>query len=130
MSGAVSGVLIDTSVWVAHFRQHNGALTALLAADQALMHPMVLGELACGTPPARAQTLPDLGLLRTTQQASLREVIAFVDREQLYGLGCGLVDMSLLASTLLTPGASLWTLDKRLAELAARFKVAHQAPLH
>lgn len=130
MSGAVSGVLIDTSVWVAHFRQHNAALTALLAADQALMHPMVLGELACGTPPAREQTLSDLGLLQTTQQASLREVIAFVDREQLYGLGCGLVDMSLLASTLLTPGASLWTLDKRLAELATRFKVAHQAPLH
>jgi hypothetical protein len=60
----------------------------------------------------------------------LGEVIAFVDREQLFGLGCGLVDMSLLASTLLTPGAVLWTLDKRLAELAARYRVAHQAPMH
>lgn len=130
MSGAVSGVLVDTSVWVTHFRQRNAALVALLTADQALIHPMVLGELACGTPPERKRTLSDLGLLQPTQQASLREVIAFVDREQLYGLGCGLVDMSLLASTLLTPGATLWTLDKRLAELAARFKVAHQAPLH
>jgi hypothetical protein len=74
--------------------------------------------------------LSDLGLLQPTQQASLREVIAFVDREQLHGLGCGLVDISLLASALLTPGATLWTLDKRLAKLAARFKVAHQAPLH
>lgn len=126
----MSGVLIDTSVWVAHFRQRNTALTALLAADQALMHPMVLGELACGTPPERTRTLSDLSLLQATQQASLREVIAFVDREQLYGLGCGLVDMSLLASTLLTPGATLWTLDKSLAELATRFKIAHQAPLH
>ncbi|MDE2595218.1 MAG: VapC toxin family PIN domain ribonuclease [Burkholderiales bacterium] len=126
----MSGVLIDTSVWVAHFRQRNASLVALLATDQALMHPMVLGELACGTPPERTRTLSDLGLLQVTQQASLREVIAFVDGEQLYGLGCGLVDMSLLASTLLTPGATLWTLDKRLAELATRFKVAHQAPLH
>ena len=126
----MSGVLVDTSVWVAHFRQRNAALVALLTADQALIHPMVLGELACGTPPERKRTLSDLGLLQPTQQASLREVIAFVDREQLYGLGCGLVDMSLLASTLLTPGATLWTLDKRLAELAARFKVAHQAPRH
>jgi len=126
----VSGVLVDTSVWVAHFRQRNAALVTLLAADQALMHPMVLGEMACGTPPERARTLSDLSLLQATQQASLREVMAFVDREQLYGLGCGLVDMNLLASTLLTPGATLWTLDKRLAELAARFKVEHCPPLH
>lgn len=126
----MSGVLVDTSVWVAHFRQRNAALVALLAADQALIHPMVLGELACGTPPERTRTLSDLGLLQATQQASLREVIAFVDREQLYGLGCGLVDMSLLASTLLTPGATLWTLDKRLAEMATRYKVAHCPPLH
>jgi len=126
----MSGVLIDTSVWVAHFRQRNKALVALLAADQALIHPMVLGELACGTPPERTRTLSDLGLLQNTQQASLREVIAFVDREQLYGLGCGLVDMTLLASTLLTPGATLWTLDQRLAELAARYKVAHCPQLH
>ncbi|MBC7700543.1 PIN domain-containing protein [Aquabacterium sp.] len=130
MSSAVSGVLVDTSVWVAHFRQRNTVLVSLLAADQALMHPMVLGEMACGTPPERARTLSDLSLLQATQQANLREVMAFVDREQLYGLGCGLVDMSLLASTLLTPGALLWTLDKRLAELAARFKVAHCPPLH
>lgn len=126
----MSGVLIDTSVWVAHFRQRNTELIALLATDQALMHPMVLGELACGTPPERTRTLADLGMLQATQQASLREVMAFVDRDQLYGLGCGLVDMSLLASTLLTPGATLWTLDKRLADLAARYKVAHQAALH
>jgi predicted nucleic acid-binding protein len=126
----MSGILVDTSVWVAHFRQRNVALVAILAADQALIHPMVLGELACGTSPERTRTLSDLGLLQPTQQASLREVMAFVDREQLYGLGCGLVDMSLLASTLLTQGASIWTLDKRLAELAARYGVAHCPSLH
>lgn len=126
----MSGVLIDTSVWVAHFRQRNASLVALLGTDQAMIHPMVLGELACATPPERERTLSDLGLLQAAQQASLREVMAFVDREKLYGLGCGLVDLTLLASTLLTTGATLWTLDKRLAELATRFNVAHQAPLH
>jgi len=50
--------------------------------------------------------------------------MAFIEREKHYGLGCGLVDLSLLASTLMTPGARLWTLDKRLAELAARFNSA------
>lgn len=125
------GVLIDTSVWVEHFRQRNGALMDLLAADLALMHPMVLAELACGTPPApRAQTLRDLGLLAQTQQASVREVMDFIEREKLYGLGCGAVDVFLLASTLMTPGAELWTLDKRLAALSERFGVGHRPAVH
>lgn len=124
-------VLVDTSVWVAHFREHNAALVELMEADRVLSHPMVLLELACGTPPApRARTLAALGRLRQAQHSSAAEVMAFVEREKLYGLGCGLVDMTLLASTLITPGASLWTLDRRLAELAVRFGVAHTTPMH
>ena len=127
----MTGVLIDTSVWVEHFRQCNDAVKDLLELDMALSHPMVRLELACGTPPApRAQTLHDLGLLQQTQQASLQEVMDFIEREKLYGLGCGLVDMVLLASTMITPGAQLWTLDKRLAALAERFGVMHQPALH
>lgn len=124
-------VLIDTSVWIDHFRQRSEALVTLLSMDLALTHPMVVAELACGTPPApRKQTLNDIGLLRQTQQASLREVMDFIEREQLYGLGCGLVDMALLASTLVTPGATLWTLDKRLGTLAERFGVLHRPAVH
>lgn len=126
----MTAVLIDTSVWVDHFRQRNAILTEVLEWDLVLMHPMVLGELACGTPPVRVQTLNDMGLLQSSQQASLREVIDFVERERLYGLGCGLVDMVLLASTLMTPGAELWTLDKRLATLAERFGIIHRPVLH
>ncbi|MHB8921504.1 MAG: type II toxin-antitoxin system VapC family toxin [Halothiobacillus sp.] len=127
----MKGVLIDTSVWVDHFRHHNDALVDLLELDLTLTHPMILVELACGTPPApRVQTLDDIGRLQQTQQASLREVMDFIERERLYGLGCGLVDMVLLASTLITPGTELWTLDKRLASLSERFGVLHQSTLH
>ena len=126
----MNGVLIDTSVWVDHFRQRNDVLTDLLELDLVLTHPMILGELACGTPPARVQTLNYIGLLQQPQQASLREVMDFIEHEKLYGLGCGLVDMVLLASTLMTPGAGLWTLDKRLAALAERFEVIHRPTLH
>jgi predicted nucleic acid-binding protein len=127
----MSGVLIDTSVWIDHFRQRHAALVDLLQLDLALTHPLVLVELACGTPPApRRQTLGDIGLLQQTQQPSWREITDFIEREELFGLGCGLVDMALLASTLVTPGAALWTFDKRLAALADRFGVLHQvAPL-
>ena len=125
----MSGVLVDTSVWVDHFRNRNAALEILLRQDLVCVHPMIIGELACGTPPApRSRTLRDLGLLPTIQHATLRETMAFIERESLYGLGCGLVDLVLLTSTLLTPGAKLWTLDQRLDKLAARFGVAHQFP--
>ena len=122
----MSGVLVDTSVWIDHFRRRNAALVSLLDRDQIRIHPMVVGELACGTPPSpRTHTLGDLALLPPVQVASLSETMGFIERESLYGLGCGLVDMMLLASTRMTPGITLWTLDKRLADVADRFGVAH-----
>jgi len=124
-------VLVDTSVWVDHFRKRNDALVELLEKDLVQNHPMVLVELACGTPPApRARTLHSVGLLRSCNQASLQEVMDFIEREKLYGLGCGLVDMCLLASTLITPDTQLWTLDKHLADMAERFGAAYQMHVH
>lgn len=122
----MKGVLVDTSVWVGHFRVADQTLESLLLADQVYMHPWVLGELCCGTPPDRHRTLTYLALLRPCQQASLREVQDFVERERLYGLGCGLVDLTLLCSTLLTPGLALWTHDRRLRELAERFGIEYE----
>lgn len=122
-------VLVDTSVWIDHFRHGRDRLSELLARDAVLMHPHVLVDLACGTPPApRARTLADLGRLRVARQASPAELLDFIEREALYGQGCGLVDVSLLAAARLTPGARLWTLDKRLASLAARLGVAWHEP--
>ena len=119
-------VLVDTSVWIDHFRSGNAALANLVGLDLALTHPMVIVELACGTPPSpREHTLGSLSLLRSCNQATLDEMLELIEREKLYGLGCGLVDMALLASTLITPGARLWTLDRRLSDLAQRFDVAH-----
>lgn len=124
-------VLIDTSVWVDYFKHGNKNLIELMSLDLAMTHPMVLLELACGTPPApRQQTLQDIGLLRHCQQATLSEVMTFIENEKLYGLGSGLVDMSLLASTLLTPDTQIWTLDKRLLQLATRFRVAYVSYVH
>lgn len=124
-------VLIDTSVWVDHFRNGNDTLVDLIVSDFALTHPMVILEIACGTPPApRIQTLNYISLLQSCNQASLSEVMEFVEIEELYGVGCGLVDLALLASTLISPGTKLWTLDNRLAELAERFGVAYRTTLH
>lgn len=124
-------VLVDTSVWSDHFRKPNQILVGLLVADLVLVHPMVLGELACGTPPEpRQRTLSDIDTLAQAHQATPAEVRALIERESLFGLGCGLVDLTLLASVLITPGATLWTLDKRLASLAERFGVCFFASVH
>jgi predicted nucleic acid-binding protein len=123
-------VLVDTSVWVDHFRRPNPVLAELMVQDQVLTHPLVVGELACGTPPEpRLRTLGDMALLLPADQAAPGEVRDFIEREALYGLGCGLIDMTLLASTLVTASAQLWTLDKRLASLAARFGVCFAPPM-
>lgn len=118
-------VLVDTSVWVQHFKYGIPQLVQLLERDLVMIHPMVLLELACGTPPKRVQTLSDLSLLSQCEQATFAEVANWIEKEQLYGLGCGLVDLCLLASTRLTPDTKIWTLDKRLQRLAERFGVRY-----
>ena|SRR5271170_6819533 len=118
-------VLADTSVWVSHFRKPNPVLQILLSADQVLCHPTVLIEIACGTPPApRERTLTDLRQLRPATVANTEETLALIAREQLQHSGCGAVDLLLLGSVLLTAEAVLWTLDKNLKALAARFEIS------
>ena len=118
-------VLADTSVWISHFRKPNPVLQTLLSADQVLCHPMVLIEIACGTPPTpRERTLSDLRQLRSATVANTEEALALIEREKLQDSGCGAVDILLLGSVLLTSNALLWTLDKNLDALTARFDIS------
>jgi predicted nucleic acid-binding protein len=124
----LAAVLADSSVWVAHFRKPNGLLQALLETDQVLCHPLIVLELACGTPPApRGRTLGDLKKLRQSVIASTEETLALIEKRELHNWGCGAVDLSLLASVLLTPDTRLWTLDRNLDELAAQMGAAFRA---
>ena len=117
-------VLVDTSLWVGHFRRANPVLQSLLAMDQVLCHPLIVLELACGTPPApRERTLGDLRMLRQAVVATTEEMLALVEKERLYDSGCGAIDAALLASVLLTPDARLWTTDRSLDALALRLGV-------
>jgi hypothetical protein len=113
--------LVDTSVRVAHLRERNAWLQALLRAEQVLMHPFVIGELACSNLRNREE-LRLLEALPEARQADHRETLALVDQQHLAGLGLGWVDAHLLASSLLS-NARLWTLDRRLARAAAQLKV-------
>jgi len=77
----MNGVLVDTSVWVDHFRHRNEQLVGLLPLDLAFSHPLILTELACGTPPApRSRTLADIATLPQARQATPGSRIWSADR--------------------------------------------------
>ena len=123
-------VLADTSVWVRHFRRADPNLQSLVTTDRMLSHPLVVLEVACGTLPApRERTLLDTKSLQQAVVATNDEALALIEREHLYNSGCGAVDVALLASTLLTPLALLWTDDRNLHALALRLGVAF-SPAH
>ncbi len=124
-------VLADTSVWVRHFRRADPVLQSLVATDRILSHPLILLELACGTPPApRDRTLFDLRALQHVVVATTDETLALIEQERLYDTGCGAVDVMLLTSTLLTSSALLWTDDRKLHALALRLGVAFSPARH
>jgi predicted nucleic acid-binding protein len=121
-------VLVDTSVWVAHFRSANPVLQSLLATDQVLCHPLIVIELACGTPPApRARTLEDLKKLQQAVIATPDEILSLIASKRCFDTGCGAIDLALFASALLTADTRLWTMDKNLVEVAARLGVVFDA---
>ena len=117
-------ILVDTSVWVRHFRDRDSMLTELLGRGAALTHPFVIGELALGNLRQRELVVRMLSQLPAASVATNAEVLHFIDQKSLFGRGVGYVDVHLLAATKLTAGSQLWTLDKRLNEVAAQLGMA------
>lgn len=123
-------ILLDTSVWIDHLRQRDAQVVSLLQADLVLVHPFVIGELACGTLQSRSTILELLSNLPQVRVAQEHEVLFFIDRHKLMGQGIGYIDAHLLAATVLTEGAKLWTRDKRLDQLAQRLGLAYETSAH
>lgn len=112
-------ILVDTSVWVDYLRTGNDRLTALLEEARILMHPFVLGELACGSLKNRAEVIRLLEGLPQAVSVRDHEALYFIDQHRLMGCGIGYIDVHLLAATALSDPARLWTLDRRLAKVAS-----------
>jgi len=121
-------ILVDTSVWVDHLRRGEPQLAELLDGSGVVMHPFVVGEIACGNLADRPLILELLQALPTVVVADNDEALGFIERHGLYGKGIGFVDVHLLASVALTAGASLWTRDRRLHSVADELGLAIQDP--
>jgi predicted nucleic acid-binding protein len=113
-------ILVDTSVWIDHFRGDDPHLAGLLDNGIVLGHPSITGELALGSLRGRAEILRLLDALPRATTATASELLGFIEQHELFGLGIGYVDAQLLAATRLTAHATLWTRDRRLHAAAER----------
>jgi predicted nucleic acid-binding protein len=118
-------ILVDTAVWIDHLRDNDPQLAGLLDAGAVLGHPWVTGELALGSLQNRLEILRLLDDLAQATIATATEVRELVEQHKLFSLGIGYVDAQLLAATMLTPDAAVWTHDRRLREAAQRLGVAY-----
>jgi predicted nucleic acid-binding protein len=116
--------LVDTSVWIDHFKAPVAALEELSRGEQVLGHPFITGELAVGHLSAWEDTLDALRRLLQAKIASEAEFLILISSERLAATGLGFVDVHLLASCRITPGTRLWSRDKRLARYADQLGVA------
>ncbi len=117
-------ILVDTSVWIDHLRQGNTRLSSMLLNATVLIHPFVIGVLACGNIRSRSQILKLLGDLPASRVADDKEVLFFIKYNNLTRRGIGYVDAHLLASVSLSSPAHLWTVDRRLEDVAAQLGLA------
>jgi predicted nucleic acid-binding protein len=117
--------LVDTSIWVSHFRDGSPQLKSLLRNGRVVCHPFIIGELACGNLKNRKEILTLLQALPRVTTAGHEEVLHFIEQHQLMALGLGYVDAHLLAAAKLS-GIPLWTKDKRLIEAAKRLSVSYK----
>ena len=118
-------VLVDTSVWVSHLREGNAGLAELLNNGDVACHPFIVGELACGNLQSRTIILSLLKALPMTVAMEHEEILTFIEKRGLMGKGLGYVDIHLLASAVIS-GLPIWTLDKKLEQVADTLHLKYQ----
>lgn len=120
-------ILVDTSVWIDHLHRTIPALVEALENEDVLIHPFVIGEIACGELKKRREFLDLLMALPSAVVATDEETLKLIDERRLMGKGLGYVDVHLIASVLLTDRAELWSRDKWLKTVATRMRIAFAA---
>ena len=101
-------ILVDTSVWIDHFRKSSRQLRELLEENQVLIHPF------------KSEGRGGICFGLTTENRAYTNIVCslhLIDAHRLHGRGLGWIDVHLLASALLT-GCDLWTHDKTLRAIA------------
>lgn len=119
-------ILVDTSIWVDYLRSGYAPLAEKLLTGEVATHNFVIGELALGGLRKRSGVLALLRALPRLSSATDDEVLYFIEQRGVSGKGIGYVDAHLLAAVAMH-GATLWTRDKRLRDIAEEHSWAFPA---
>ena len=104
-------ILVDTSVWVDHLRDGEVRLAEALNLGQVVIHPFVIGELACGNLSNRGEILRLLNNLPAARRASDEEALFLIERLQglaaagVYSVAVHLAELLWLLSSAFTVAA-------------------------
>lgn len=115
-------VLVDSSVWIRHFRERDPVLVRLLADGEVVQCDVVVGELMLGSgisPAIRAllDALPGIEVVTSS------DCLGFIDdHDELSRLGIGWADVQVLASCR-AARVRLYTHDRALRAAAGRARV-------
>lgn len=115
-------VLVDSSVWIDHLHRPDKQLRELLAADAVCTHPVVIGELACGSIRNRDHFLIQLLRLTSLPEAGAGAALRLIETNGLWGRGLGWGDVQILASCR-AHGVPVWTRDATLRRMAAELEI-------
>lgn len=123
--------LVDTSVWVTAKRGLDAKVTStlrsLVLADQVLAHDLIYLEMLLGEGgDTRRQLLEDYRRLQIIETIPNAEVARFCRDHRLGNQGVGAVDAHILAAAQVA-GATVWTLDRAMAKVAAGLRLGFMA---
>ena len=115
-------VLVDTSIWISHLRYGNSRLQKLLEDGRVVIHPFIIGELACGNISNRTEIISLMQSLPMLDIIEHEELLLFIEQNQIMGKGLGFVDVHLMAAARLA-GIPLWTQDKKFKQTCSRLSI-------
>ncbi|MGZ3748144.1 MAG: PIN domain-containing protein [Pseudobdellovibrionaceae bacterium] len=114
-------VLVDTNVWIEHFRSTSPQLIELLMTGNVVTHEFILGELSLAHfhTKERGKILERLHALERIKTSEHQEVYDFSFLHKLSGKGIGWIDSHLLHACI-SQNLGLLTFDKNLSQLAKK----------
>ena len=119
-------ILVDTSVWISHLRSPEDHLLKLLRNRKIVIHPFVIGEIACNSIQNRSLVLRQFNRIPKVEELTHDEVMTMLEMYGLTGRGIGYVDLHLIVAALVERNVRIWSRDKRLTRAATEWNIAYE----
>jgi predicted nucleic acid-binding protein len=113
-------ILVDTSVWIDHFKKKNNTLSQWILDGMVCTHPLIIQEICLGDFKQKTMIVDSLKHLILVPMISHQEFILFSSKHNFKKVG--VVDVHILASAILSR-CSLITSDKALALAAQKINL-------